>query len=251
MAVAGLLFVFYVLMHMYGNLKLFAGQEAFDGYAHHLRILGEPILPYSGFLWIFRLLLLTALITLVAAPFTAVSWAVPAVLALLGAGCVAGLRYLAIEDHRARRAPRPAAAPAPPAQQKLFDNEDEARQEESGRQRDAHAAPETLGDTHLPGERLAEPAPEPAYTVAELRAEALRVARSSAGSGSSAATWEPVPVPKPLYTQAPVVQRREPEPLRVPQRPAARSASLKDAVQAGSREPDALNLDDVLKRRRA
>lgn len=197
------------------------------------------------------LLLLTALITLVAAPFTAVSWAVPAVLALLGAGCVAGLRYLAIEDHRARRAPRPAAAPAPPAQQKLFDNEDEARQEESGRQRDAHAAPETLGDTHLPGERLAEPAPEPAYTVAELRAEALRVARSSAGSGSSAATWEPVPVPKPLYTQAPVVQRREPEPLRVPQRPAARSASLKDAVQAGSREPDALNLDDVLKRRRA
>lgn len=66
MAVAGLLFVFYVLMHMYGNLKLFAGQAAFDGYAHHLRVLGEPILPYSGFLWIFRTLLLLALVVHVA-----------------------------------------------------------------------------------------------------------------------------------------------------------------------------------------
>jgi succinate dehydrogenase / fumarate reductase cytochrome b subunit len=63
MAFSGLLFVFYVLMHMYGNLKIFAGQEAFDGYAHHLRTLGEPILPYSGFLWIFRAVLIVALVT--------------------------------------------------------------------------------------------------------------------------------------------------------------------------------------------
>ncbi|NTV09589.1 MAG: hypothetical protein HGA47_02330 [Zoogloea sp.] len=63
MAFSGLLFVFYVLMHMYGNLKIFAGQEAFDGYAHHLRTLGEPILPYTGFLWIFRAVLILALVT--------------------------------------------------------------------------------------------------------------------------------------------------------------------------------------------
>ncbi len=63
MAGSGLLFVLYVLMHMYGNLKIFAGQEAFDGYAHHLRTLGEPILPYSGFLWLFRALLVVALVT--------------------------------------------------------------------------------------------------------------------------------------------------------------------------------------------
>ena len=63
MALSGLLFVLYVLMHMYGNLKIFAGQEAFDGYAHHLRTLGEPILPYSGFLWLFRALLVVALVT--------------------------------------------------------------------------------------------------------------------------------------------------------------------------------------------
>lgn len=62
MAVTGLLFVFYVLMHMYGNLKVFGGQESFDEYAHHLRTLGQPILPYAGFLWIFRALLIFSVI---------------------------------------------------------------------------------------------------------------------------------------------------------------------------------------------
>jgi succinate dehydrogenase / fumarate reductase cytochrome b subunit len=62
MAVTGALFVFYVLAHMYGNLKVFGGQEAFDTYAHHLRTIGEPILPYKGFLWVFRLLLIVSLV---------------------------------------------------------------------------------------------------------------------------------------------------------------------------------------------
>lgn len=62
MAASGLLFVFYVFMHMYGNLKAFAGADAFNEYAHHLRTIGEPILPYSGFLWLFRLLLIVALV---------------------------------------------------------------------------------------------------------------------------------------------------------------------------------------------
>jgi succinate dehydrogenase / fumarate reductase cytochrome b subunit len=50
MAVTGLVFIGYLLLHMYGNLKVFSGQEAFDDYAHHLRTFGEPILPYSGLL---------------------------------------------------------------------------------------------------------------------------------------------------------------------------------------------------------
>lgn len=62
MAVTGALFVFYVLAHMYGNLKVFAGQESFDAYAEHLRTLGEPILPREGFLWIFRVVLLLSLV---------------------------------------------------------------------------------------------------------------------------------------------------------------------------------------------
>jgi len=61
MAASGLLFVGYVLAHMYGNLKAFSGQESFNGYAEHLREFGEPILPHSGFLWIARVVLLLAL----------------------------------------------------------------------------------------------------------------------------------------------------------------------------------------------
>jgi succinate dehydrogenase / fumarate reductase cytochrome b subunit len=66
MAGSGILFVLFVLMHMYGNLKAFAGAESFNTYAHHLRTLGEPILPYEGFLWIFRLVMLGALVVHVA-----------------------------------------------------------------------------------------------------------------------------------------------------------------------------------------
>ena len=62
MAVSGLIMIGYLLAHMYGNLKVFAGQEAFDEYAHHLRTLGEPILPYGGALWIIRIVLLVAII---------------------------------------------------------------------------------------------------------------------------------------------------------------------------------------------
>ena len=70
MAVTGAFFVLYVLLHMYGNLKVLAGQEAFDTYAHHLRTFGEPMLPYGGLLWIFRILLLGSLIGHAYAAFT-------------------------------------------------------------------------------------------------------------------------------------------------------------------------------------
>nr|WP_284500849.1 succinate dehydrogenase cytochrome b subunit [Bowdeniella massiliensis] len=62
MAVSGILFVLFILMHMYGNLKMFAGAQAYNDYAEHLRTFGEPILPYEGLLWILRIVLLAALI---------------------------------------------------------------------------------------------------------------------------------------------------------------------------------------------
>lgn len=62
MAVTGLIMVGYLLLHMYGNLKVFAGQEAFDEYAHHLRTIGEPMLPHEGLLWIVRVVLLASII---------------------------------------------------------------------------------------------------------------------------------------------------------------------------------------------
>ncbi len=62
MAVTGIIFLLFVLAHMYGNLKALSGQTAYDDYAHHLRVLGEPMLPYSGFLWIMRIGLIVSLV---------------------------------------------------------------------------------------------------------------------------------------------------------------------------------------------
>ena len=70
MAVSGLFFVFFVLFHMYGNLKILAGHETFDEYAHHLREMFMPILPYEGFLWCFRLVLILALVAHAYSAFT-------------------------------------------------------------------------------------------------------------------------------------------------------------------------------------
>ena len=62
MAITGLILISYLLAHMYGNLKAFAGPEAFNEYAHHLRTLGEPILPYSGALWVIRVVLIISVL---------------------------------------------------------------------------------------------------------------------------------------------------------------------------------------------
>ncbi|MDN5746133.1 MAG: succinate dehydrogenase cytochrome b subunit [Nocardioidaceae bacterium] len=62
MAISGLLFIAFVLGHMYGNLKAFSGEAAFNEYAHHLRELGEPMLPHEGFLWIMRIGLIVAIV---------------------------------------------------------------------------------------------------------------------------------------------------------------------------------------------
>lgn len=70
MAVSGLIMIAYLLAHMYGNLKIFSGREAFDGYSHHLRELGEPLLPHTGALWIIRVVLLAAVLIHAYAAFT-------------------------------------------------------------------------------------------------------------------------------------------------------------------------------------
>lgn len=62
MAVTGLIFVAYVFVHMYGNLHIFYGPESFDHYAHWLRTVFEPLLPYEGLLWILRIALLVSLV---------------------------------------------------------------------------------------------------------------------------------------------------------------------------------------------
>lgn len=62
MAVSGAMFIAFVLSHMYGNLKAFSGHDAYNAYAEHLRVIGEPIFPRSGLLWIMRVGLVAALV---------------------------------------------------------------------------------------------------------------------------------------------------------------------------------------------
>ncbi|HLR56338.1 MAG TPA: succinate dehydrogenase cytochrome b subunit [Actinomycetales bacterium] len=62
MAVTGFILVLFLIAHMYGNLKIFEGQAAFDIYSASLRTLGEPILPHGGALWIMRIVLLASVL---------------------------------------------------------------------------------------------------------------------------------------------------------------------------------------------
>lgn len=63
MAITGLIMVGFLLMHMYGNLKVFLGAESFNHYAHWLK--GDilyPLVPSGWFIWIFRVFLLASIV---------------------------------------------------------------------------------------------------------------------------------------------------------------------------------------------
>ncbi|MDN8579084.1 succinate dehydrogenase cytochrome b subunit [Corynebacterium bovis] len=62
MAVTGVIFALFVLVHMIGNLKVYTGAEHFNAYADFLREVGAPLVPREGLLWIARAVLLIALI---------------------------------------------------------------------------------------------------------------------------------------------------------------------------------------------
>jgi succinate dehydrogenase / fumarate reductase cytochrome b subunit len=62
MAVTGLIYVGYVVVHMYGNLKVFLGSTYFNEYAEGLRSLGAPLLGHLHFLLIARIVLVAALV---------------------------------------------------------------------------------------------------------------------------------------------------------------------------------------------
>lgn len=62
MALTGLIGIGFVLVHMYGNLKVFVGAEYFNHYSEGLRELGAPIFGHTHLLWIFRLVLLAAVL---------------------------------------------------------------------------------------------------------------------------------------------------------------------------------------------
>lgn len=60
MAITGVMLFGFVLTHMAGNLKVYAGAEAFNDYAEGLREIGKPIFGTGQFLWLARIGLLAA-----------------------------------------------------------------------------------------------------------------------------------------------------------------------------------------------
>lgn len=64
MAVSGALLSVFVTVHMIGNLKVYLphGDEHLNEYAIFLRTILQPAFGYEGFLWLFRIVMLTALI---------------------------------------------------------------------------------------------------------------------------------------------------------------------------------------------
>ncbi|MDK1476774.1 succinate dehydrogenase cytochrome b subunit [Streptomyces sp. 549] len=62
MAVTGVMLLLYLIAHMLGNLKIFFGPEDFNGYAHWLRTIGQPVLHHEWFLWIARVVLLASVV---------------------------------------------------------------------------------------------------------------------------------------------------------------------------------------------
>jgi succinate dehydrogenase / fumarate reductase cytochrome b subunit len=62
MALTGLIWIGYVVVHMYGNLKVFTGSEHFNEYAEGLRVIGAPIFGPLHLLTIARIGLIAAIV---------------------------------------------------------------------------------------------------------------------------------------------------------------------------------------------
>jgi succinate dehydrogenase / fumarate reductase cytochrome b subunit len=62
MAISGAIWFGYLILHLWGNLKILAGASFLNEYAAFLRTVGEPFFGYSILLWIVRLVLIPAFI---------------------------------------------------------------------------------------------------------------------------------------------------------------------------------------------
>ncbi|MET9700221.1 succinate dehydrogenase cytochrome b subunit [Streptomyces sp. NPDC006529] len=62
MAASGLIMLGYLVVHMFGNLKIFFGPGEFNGYAAWLRHMGAPVLHSHWGLWIARIALVAAVV---------------------------------------------------------------------------------------------------------------------------------------------------------------------------------------------
>jgi succinate dehydrogenase / fumarate reductase cytochrome b subunit len=62
MAVTGFVMYGFLILHIYGNLKIFEGREKFNDYSDFLRRVGNPVFFRTELLWIVRVVLLVSVI---------------------------------------------------------------------------------------------------------------------------------------------------------------------------------------------
>jgi succinate dehydrogenase / fumarate reductase cytochrome b subunit len=62
MAVTGLIWFGYLIAHLWGNLKIYAGPQYLNDYGGFLRTVGEPLFGFSQLLWLARIILIPAFI---------------------------------------------------------------------------------------------------------------------------------------------------------------------------------------------
>jgi succinate dehydrogenase cytochrome b subunit len=77
MAVTGVVLIGFVIAHMLGNLKIFAGADEIDAYSRFLREVGWPGLGHGQLLWLVRIVLLVCVTLHITAAIqlTRMSWA--------------------------------------------------------------------------------------------------------------------------------------------------------------------------------
>jgi succinate dehydrogenase / fumarate reductase cytochrome b subunit len=62
MAGTGVIMLLFLVVHMFGNLKIFFGAAEFNSYAAWLRTIGEPVLHETWYLWLQRTVLVAAVV---------------------------------------------------------------------------------------------------------------------------------------------------------------------------------------------
>src|SRR5207248_4797778 len=62
MAITGLIWFGYLILHLWGNLKIYAGPQPLNEYGGFLRTVFEPFFGFSGLLWLIRIVLIPAFI---------------------------------------------------------------------------------------------------------------------------------------------------------------------------------------------
>jgi succinate dehydrogenase / fumarate reductase cytochrome b subunit len=62
MAITGLIWFGYLILHLWGNLKIYAGAPYLNDYASWLRTVGDPLFGYGQLLWVARIILIPAFV---------------------------------------------------------------------------------------------------------------------------------------------------------------------------------------------